>query len=93
MIRGPQVRRHGRPIPLAFHPRHPLSCPPHATTAEESITVAEQVYKQAKLLPQPLAQEALDFVLFLRARLTGGVARSDGCSVHCARRGVGQRGG
>jgi hypothetical protein len=32
------------------------------------MTVAEQVYEQAKLLPQPLAQEALDFVLFLRAR-------------------------
>ena len=32
------------------------------------MTVAEQVYEQAKLLPQPLVQEALDFVLFLRAR-------------------------
>jgi hypothetical protein len=32
------------------------------------MTVAEQVYEQAKLLPQPLAQEALDFVLFLRGR-------------------------
>jgi hypothetical protein len=32
------------------------------------MTVAEQVFEQAKLLPQPLAQEALDFVLFLRAR-------------------------
>lgn len=32
------------------------------------MTVAEQVYEQAKLLPQPLAQEALDFVLFLRTR-------------------------
>ncbi len=36
------------------------------------MTVAEQVYEQAKLLPQPLAQEALDFVLFLRARQEGG---------------------
>ncbi len=36
------------------------------------MTVAEQVYEQAKLLPQPLAQEALDFVLFLRARLERG---------------------
>jgi hypothetical protein len=36
------------------------------------MTVAEQVYAQAKLLPQPLAQEALDFVLFLHARLERG---------------------
>jgi len=36
------------------------------------MTVAEQVYEQAKLLPQPLAQEALDFVLFLRARVERG---------------------
>lgn len=33
------------------------------------MTVAEQVYEQAKLLPEPLAREALDFVLFLRGRL------------------------
>jgi hypothetical protein len=32
------------------------------------MTVAEQVYEQAKLLPDALVQEALDFVLFLRAR-------------------------
>jgi hypothetical protein len=32
------------------------------------MTVAEQVYEQARLLPPSLAQEALDFVLFLRAR-------------------------
>ena len=32
------------------------------------MTVAEQVYEQTKLLPEPLAQEALDFVLFLRTR-------------------------
>ncbi len=36
------------------------------------MTVADQVYEQAKLLPQPLAQEALDFVLFLRARQERG---------------------
>ena len=36
------------------------------------MTVAEQVYEQAKLLPQPLAQEALDFVLFLRTRQERG---------------------
>jgi hypothetical protein len=32
------------------------------------MTVAEQVYEQAKLVPDALAQEALDFVLFLRTR-------------------------
>lgn len=36
------------------------------------MTVAEQVYEQAKLLPDVLAQEALDFVLFLRARQERG---------------------
>jgi hypothetical protein len=33
------------------------------------MNVAKQIYEQTKLLPQPLAQEALDFVLFLRARM------------------------
>jgi hypothetical protein len=37
-------------------------------TSEKRMTVAEQVYEQAKLLPDAMAQEALDFVLFLRAR-------------------------
>ncbi|MGE0222108.1 MAG: hypothetical protein AB7F35_23015 [Acetobacteraceae bacterium] len=32
------------------------------------MTVAEQVFEHAKLLPEPLAREALDFVLFLRSR-------------------------
>ena len=32
------------------------------------MTVAGQVYEQTKLLPGPLAQEALDFVVFPRAR-------------------------
>jgi hypothetical protein len=32
------------------------------------LTVADQLCERAKLLPQPLAQEALDCVLFLRAR-------------------------
>jgi hypothetical protein len=32
------------------------------------MTVAEQVYEQAKLLPDPLVREALDFILFLRSR-------------------------
>jgi hypothetical protein len=36
------------------------------------MTVAEQVYEQAKLLPDALVQEALDFVLFLRARQERG---------------------
>jgi len=39
------------------------------------MTVAEQLYEQAKLLPQPLVQEALDFVLFLRARQDRGEGR------------------
>jgi hypothetical protein len=37
-------------------------------TSEKSMTVAEEVYEQAKLLPDALAQAALDFVLFLRAQ-------------------------
>ena len=32
------------------------------------MTAADQLYEQAKLLPEPLAREALDFVLFLRER-------------------------
>jgi hypothetical protein len=36
------------------------------------MTVAEQVYEQAKLLPEPLAREALDFVMFLRDRQERG---------------------
>ena len=36
------------------------------------MTVADQVYEQAKLLPEPLAREALDFVLFLRSRQDRG---------------------
>ena len=39
------------------------------------MTVAAQVYEQAKLLPQALAQEALDFGLFLRARQERGETR------------------
>ena len=30
------------------------------------MTVAQRVYEQAKLLPEALAWEALDFMLFLR---------------------------
>ena len=40
------------------------------------MTVAEQVYEQAKLLPEPLAREALDFVLFLRERQERGEWRN-----------------
>jgi hypothetical protein len=32
------------------------------------MTLAGPVYEQAKLLPEPLAREVLDFVLFLRGR-------------------------
>lgn len=32
------------------------------------MTLADQLFEQAKHLPEPLAREALDFVLFLRAR-------------------------
>jgi hypothetical protein len=31
------------------------------------MTIADQLFEQAKQLPEPLAREALDFVLFLRA--------------------------
>jgi len=37
-------------------------------SSEQRMTIAEQLYEQAKLLPPPLAREALDFVLFPRAR-------------------------
>ncbi len=40
------------------------------------MTIAEQVYEQAKLLPEPLAREALDFVLFLRERQESGEWRN-----------------
>jgi hypothetical protein len=32
------------------------------------MALADQLFEQAKQLPEPLAREALDFVLFLRAR-------------------------
>jgi hypothetical protein len=32
------------------------------------MTLAERLFEQANLLPDPLVQEALDFVLFLRER-------------------------
>ncbi len=36
------------------------------------MTVAEQLYEQARLLPETLAREALGFVLFLRTRQQRG---------------------
>jgi mRNA-degrading endonuclease toxin of MazEF toxin-antitoxin module len=44
--------------------------------AEEHMTLAEQLFEQAKLLPEPLAQEALDFVRFLRERNERGEWRN-----------------
>ncbi len=38
--------------------------------------VADQLYEQARLLPEPLAREALDFVLFLRERQKRGEWRN-----------------
>ena len=32
------------------------------------MTIADAVYEQVKLLPEPLAREVLDFVAFLRER-------------------------
>ena len=32
------------------------------------MTLADQLFTQAKLLPDPLVRDALDFVLFLRQR-------------------------
>ena len=32
------------------------------------MTIADQIFEQAGQLPEPLAREALDFVLFLRTR-------------------------
>ena len=35
---------------------------------EDSMKIAEMVYEQVKALPEPLAREVLDFVVFLRER-------------------------
>ena len=32
------------------------------------MSIAERIYEQVKALPEPLAQEVLDFVAFLRER-------------------------
>ncbi len=40
------------------------------------MTVPEQGFEQAKLLPEPLAREALDFILFLRERQERGEWRN-----------------
>jgi hypothetical protein len=61
-------------MPLAFGGTA-LMFRQRGATAEVSMTVADQVYEQAKLLPEPLAREALDFVLFLRDRLERGELR------------------
>jgi hypothetical protein len=69
----PRWRAHCRKMPLlAIRPEHPLCSTHAARQTEEGMTVAEQVYEQAKLLPEPLALEALDFVLFLRERQERG---------------------
>jgi hypothetical protein len=47
----------------------------HNAITEQRMTVAEQLFEQARLLPEPLAREALDFVLFLRARQDRGDLR------------------
>jgi hypothetical protein len=39
------------------------------------MTVADQLFEQAKELPERLVREALDFVLFLRARHERGAWR------------------
>jgi hypothetical protein len=36
------------------------------------MSVADQLYEQARLLPEPLAREAFDFVLLLRQRQERG---------------------
>ena len=36
------------------------------------MDTAQQIYEQVKTLPAPLAQEVLDFVGYLRARLERG---------------------
>ena len=40
------------------------------------MTLADQLFTQAKLLPDPLVREALDFVLFLRQRHERGEFRN-----------------
>jgi hypothetical protein len=35
---------------------------------ESNMTIADMVYEQVKMLPEPLAREVLDFVVFLRER-------------------------
>jgi hypothetical protein len=36
------------------------------------MSIADQVYEQVKMLPEPLAREVLDFVAFLRDRRERG---------------------
>jgi hypothetical protein len=59
---------------------------------ETRMTIADLVYKQVKLLPDPLAREVLDFVGFLREGRDRGMARPDERAGDRACRGVGQSG-
>ena len=36
------------------------------------MSIADQIYEQVKMLPEPLAREVLDFVVFLRERRDRG---------------------
>lgn len=44
---------------------------PHGRTGAQDtrqMAIADKVYEQVKMLPEPLAREVLDFVMFLRNR-------------------------
>jgi hypothetical protein len=56
------------------------------------MTIADMVYTQVKLLPDPLAREVLDFVGFLREGRDRRMARSDESTGERTCRGVGQSG-
>ena len=71
--------------------RNPWSDP---TDPETRMTIAEMVYRQVKLLPDPLTREVLDFVGFLReGRDRAGMARPDERAGDRAGRRLGQSGG
>ena len=61
-----------KPPRFLFPHRHPAISAATASQPEATKTVAEKVFEQAKLLPEPLAREPLDFVLFLRSRQERG---------------------
>ena len=54
------------------------------------MSIAELVYSQVKLLPDPLAREVLDFVGFLREGRDRAEWRPDECAGNRACRCVGQ---